>query len=168
MKYKEKIQEFSLELLSGTNTFEVFQNWLQENIGNLSQAELDFALPLIEVDLQSNRSRPQFINSLREQYKKLFDSDLEQDRAKYLLKQIVQGRGDVVAWCHELSKLLAEEIEFLPIEFKGFSSELDDIPLERDANKWNKSAFEEKRKKINAYEKSIKELAAKTLSRIKS
>lgn len=168
MKHKEKIQKFSLELLSGTNTFEVFQNWLQENIGDLSQAELDFALPLIEVELQSNGSRPQFINNVREQYKKLFGSDLERDRAKYLLKQIVQGRGDVVAWCHELSSLFAEKIEFLPIGFKGFSSELDDIPLERDSNKWNKSAFEEKRKKVKLYEKSIKELAAKTLSRIKS
>lgn len=164
MNYREQIRQFTLDLVSGVNGTKEFQSWLQENIGNFDQDELEFALPLIEIDLQRRNGSYAFMNSIKDQYRILFGAQLEKDRAKYLLSQIANGTGDLVLWCRELSKLLDDGIEFLPIEFKGFNSELDDVPLERDAGQWDGAAFIEKRTKISLYAAAIRELAVKTLS----
>jgi hypothetical protein len=163
MNFQNSAQKKALDLISGFYEAEDFQNWLQENLNSFDQTVLDFSLPLLEFDLCSNEVRSNFQETVKDQYLRFFGSKLDDDRAKNLLQRIVSGEGDIVAICHELARLFDQGVQFIPVEFKGFSSELDDVPLEKDSNLWSKSGFIEKREKISLYLNSINELASKAL-----
>lgn len=163
MSFQNPAQKMVLDFISGFNEAEDFQNWLQENLNSFDQTMIDFSLPLLELDLRSTRARSNFQKTVKDQYLRFFGSKLDDDRAKRLLQLIVSNERDVVATCHELARLYDQGVQFIPIEFKGFSSELDDVPLEKDSKLWSKSGFDEKRKKVSLYLSAIKDLASKVL-----
>lgn len=93
--------------------------------------------------------------------------DEQKEEVLRILENLLGGELDLVDACRELTKLYHQGYDFIPIEFVGYDSEMDSIPLTKFRHLWNQQELE-KILQSNPYKESVLNSAKKLLVQLKS
>jgi hypothetical protein len=88
------------------------------------------------------------------------------ERVRQLLCSLVDGSGDVVAVCCELSHLRSGGAEWLPVTFEGIDSELEELPLPRTYDLWHPESLARKLAEMRPVLEECRELARREAEKI--
>lgn len=87
-------------------------------------------------------------------------------RVQRVLQQMIDGTLDLVSGCRLLTSMYYSGYDFIPIQFVGFDSELDWIPVPEQYHLWNPEALKTYLRKIDLYRDDIIEASQKLLATV--
>ncbi len=121
-----------------------FEEWLYQHPGTEAIIGSDFYAALLAFDFHKKAAARSLRELILEIYNRIRPGRLYHDRARRLANGIIDGELDLLECIRGLASLRQQGNEWIPIEFVGIDSELDELPDPGRYYLWDRDALAEK------------------------